>query len=342
MTQPSIFTRLLPLTLGAVLASSGCFVFVEDNGDPEPAPARGDVTFLWAFDGEPRCDNAGIKEVRVAITDGATTLYDAVETCEGGGLTIRDIDAGTHDIELEAFNFTGEPRYRSTFTIDVLANVTNDYGELNLAPVGGAPGEVEFLWSFLYPANAPETDCATAGVIDVDVEIFPAGSAEPVYGETFACSDDGARVSNLPAGDYELRLRAYGTFNDADLLLYDSGDVAFTVTADALTALGDVELPRDDANFADVDVNWALSDTCEALGVTDIAFNITRVGAAEPDDTFTAACDADTTELRTTFVPGDYVVEATATGESATYFGAATINTAPGETTEVDLNLVAQ
>lgn len=338
--------RLLTLasSITAALAlGSGCLI-VNDRDD------EGDIAFLWSFNGEPNCADAGVDSVVVTAYQGQTIRYEEQVDCVGGGLTIRDFTPGDYDIVLQGLASDDFLLFEGADVVTVVANRTTDMGVIELGrPVNNGPvGEVQFAWVFQYPLDDSfESNCDRAGVIEVDVLLTPA--ATNPGGETFSrsynCTDDGVRIEDLPVGEYDLTLAGFGLYNNADIDLFASETIRVVIIENDPDLVGDVRLLRIDENFADIDVNWLLpgNESCANLGITTIQFDIARAGSSVVDDSFTVNCDAAQTEVRENFVPGDYEIDATATGTGGTvYQGFFDANVQPGTTAEVDVPLAAQ
>lgn len=328
----------LSLIAAIAFASSGC-VFVHDQ-DPPPSNAPGDISFLWSFDGESRCSQAGVSEVDVqVVTPGGELVFGDTVACAGGGLTLTDFAPGSYELWIDAFSAGGAHLYTGEAPVTVQGGVVNDIGTVELAPTART-GSLGLYWSFLYPTDdSVVTDCATAGVEEVDLEVVPLDGQGDSYVETFACGDEGVLVEGLAEGRYRVSLLAFGRYQNMDLALYERELEAEVVAGDA-TDLGDVNLSRIFESFADIEVTWELGGgSCAALGVTDVEFSIRRVGSGIEDDHFTVECDR-TFALRQTFVPGSYLVEASAMGTSGSYTGATTLDIAPNSTAPAHVTLV--
>lgn len=328
------------------LASSGC-ILVHDH-DPAPSPPGnpnlpGDISFLWSFDGEQRCSRAGVDELDVqVVTLSGELVFGETVPCAGGGLTLTDFAPGNYEVWLDAFTSGNEHLYTGVAAVTVRGGLDNDIGVIELDPVAPPPpatGDLALYWTFLYPTNdSVVTDCATAGVTEVVLEVVPLAGGEG-YANTFACDDEGVIVEGLVSGDYTLSMVAYGRYQNMPIALYEK-EASLQIGADAVTDLGDVYLERVYESFADIEVTWTLAGgTCAELGVSDVEVSIRRLNGDLEDDHFTVECDR-TFALRQTFVPGSYVVEASAMGAAGTYVGAATLGVAPNTTAPADLELV--
>ena len=184
-----------------------------------------------------------------------------------------------------------------------------------------------------------ETACDVAGVEDVDVVLEGPGGEELT--ETFACTQDGAVFQNLAVGRWTIRLDAFGTYHAQELHLFGlSADVEIVDGREV--DLGDLALSRDEASFADIQVEWVFNaSTCAAEGLTTMQLAIKRSGLAEPEDVTTVTC-ADAVELRRTFVPGTYTITLGGVGTTATWTSTATLDLGPDTTAVVPLQLAPQ
>lgn len=329
------------LALSAFGLSSACIVA------PPPPDPYGDLSFDWSFNGEPSCDLAGVDEVDLTVLqDGVVVLVIEREPCVGGGLTLTDLREGRYEVVIDAFSRESVPLYAGSFSARVVGGEDTYAGVVDLDLVNEPPppppetGALGFFWGFLYPTDDTlQIDCAVAGVEEVDVFVTPYGAAGAAYDSTFLCEDEGVLVDNLPAGRYALRLMAYGRYHNADLLLYDTGDVMVDVFSGEPTELGDVAVSRIDESFADFDVAWTFAaSSCASTGVSQVSLSFTRFGFDAPEDTFAVDCSA-ASVLRRTFVPGSYTVTASAQGTSDDYVGSVIVDLAPDSVAQVDLVL---
>jgi hypothetical protein len=306
---------------------------------------KGAIAFYWDFDGEATCAGAGVAEVDIELVDASTStsVIERTEDCFGGGLVISDIDPGTYTFYIDAFDDSDAYLYAASVQVTVVAGQTLDLGVLDLDPVGMSSdmGVLSLDFGFLYPATMAETDCAVAGVYEVDVVIIDGPGGATVSRETIACNGNGVGVDlTLTPGEVQFYLEAYGEYDGSDVLLYDTADQSATVTADASNVLGLVELERVSDNFTDIRFTHTLpqGEDCASLGITDMSFTITRLvdNTELVDDMGTFSC-TDTFVLRETFVPGSYRIYLSATG----YIGTATASAAPSEVAMVNVDVVA-
>ncbi len=341
-----------PLAAVALLTLPGCFFYADQDREP-PAPVRGDISFDWSFNGEPDCGFAGVREIDVTVADsGGNPMFNTTELCVGGGLTLLDFLPGDYIIFVDAYGSRDERLYAGDADVFVNAGEENYAGVIDLfvaeAQGSAAPlppqsyvreGALAMYWSFIYPTDeSAVTACDYAGVVDVDVYVDPLFSGGESFAATFDCRDSGVLVDALVEGPYALRISAYGRYDGAAVLLFDSGDLEVTIGAGTTTDLGDVDLPRVDGNFSDLDVAWSSPyGSCSQLGIYDVYVEITRDGAL--DDSFVVDCNV-LHLLRTTFVPGEYTVTASGEGFDDDYFAAAYTDVAPGYLAPVNLELL--
>lgn len=335
--------RLSLLSLLALAPlGTGC-IYAYEERDP-----YGTIAFDWRFDGIANCNDAGVDEVDLVVLQGNEVVLTLErEPCVGGGLELSDIYEGTYEVVIDAFSRDSVLLYAGSFTIRVIGGRTNYAGVVNLSPVGAPPppppttGDIDLFWGFLYPTNSSLTfDCFRAGAELVEVYVTDVADTEPLYADVFDCDDEGVSVTNLPEGAYDVRLLAFGSYHNDDLLLYDSGDMRTLVHGDAITDLGDVPLARVDENFSDFDVAWTfVGDSCASTGVDTVEVAFTRLGESEPEDSFAADC-TEVNVVRPTFVPGSYTVEAFGAGNDGTdWVAAVTVDLPPGTVAQMDIVL---
>lgn len=332
----------LALLALALATSSACIV----HNPPPPEDPYGDIAFDWSFAGETDCSLAGVDEVDIAVfRAGELVLEVNEEPCVGGGLILTDILEGVYDVFVDAYDRNGQLLYAGEFNIRVRGGVTNDAGLVVLDLVGEPlpavrTGELAFFWSFLYPTdNNVVIDCADAGVAEVAVTVTPLGQSGEGFTDIRDCTEEGIAIAPLPEGRYELELLGLGLYHGDDVLLYDSGVLVVDVFADTVADLGDVALARVDESFSDFDVAWSfVEDTCASAGVSEVVLAFTRIGFVEPEDVFAVDCHA-ASVLRRTFVPGSYVVSATADGAGLTWVASTTVDLPPSSVGQVDLAL---
>ena len=313
--------------------------------DAPPAhDPNGHIAFNWSFAGETDCARANVNDVNVIITDantGEIVLDHEHEACTGGGLIFTDdFLEGPYQLDITAFDHNGVAEYSGTVVVNVVGGTTTDAGVVVLDAFGPPPpteGSLAFFWSFLYPTDSrSEINCAVAGVDVVDVTITPEGSAGEPFTQTSVCDEQnqGLTIDHLNAGRYTLRLQAFGTYNGAQIMLYDSQDIVLDVLAGATTDKGSIDLHRVDAAFSDFDVSWNFPDSSCGSSVHTVTLSFQRDGFTGPEDSFDVDCSA-AHVVRRTFVPGHYTV----TGVASTYGASVPVDLAPSSVAQVDLAL---
>ncbi|MCP4503104.1 MAG: hypothetical protein GY822_24470 [Deltaproteobacteria bacterium] len=327
-------------TCSALTFATGC-IFVTER----PASPQGDLSFLWSFDGEDRCTNAGVDEVVVKVENqSGSEVFNDTFTCTGGGLTIREFEAERHTVTLAAYSFDDEKLFEGSQSVTVESNLIVDMGTISLDRIvpDVVEGEVTLAWAFYYPSAALETGCARAGVDEVDVRLVPAAgnTTGQTFEQTYSCSDEGVAVT-LSEGAYLLTLDAYKSGTPDDLHIYESNELEVVIISDNALALGDVEMFRVEESFGDVEVDWSLPETCATLAVATIDFIVTRVSTDAEELTFSVNCDAANVERVNIFVPGSYVIQGGATGDTEDFLGVKTFTVEPNVINEVTVDLVS-
>ncbi len=300
----------------------------------------GALSLSWTFAGQ-NCTAASVDEVDVEILEdngnGLERVYYNTFGCADAPVTITDLDAGDYTVYVDGYTAAGD----WTYTLDTAATIdlgfTTPLGTVDLLPRSTG---VSFTWSFIYPTDAPESDCARAGADQVHVVLESTGGADGFSG-SYACDPDvgGLEISPLAPGGYTLQLTAETTYNAAPLELYSLGPQSVTVQNAMINNLGDLELPRVATNFANIDVSWTFdTGMCADIGGDgNVTVTFTRLidgGDDIVDETTTRPCDAGGT-LINTFVPGDYRVDVS----GGSYSGSVTIDAAPGVNTAAAVSL---
>lgn len=333
----SSLCRVLPLGSALLLGGAGCIIMEAPEAAPPPP---GDFTFSWSFAGETRCASAGVDEIGVQVLDPlGNTLYEDVLDCRGGGLVLTDFDAGSYELWLDAFNARGELLYQGEANVFVHPDMLNDIGVVELFRTY-REGALGLYWGFLYPTDRSDVyRCDVAGAFEVDVALVSLEGQGGDYAATFACDDEGILLNHLPAGAYELSLRAYGRFQGRDLPLYEKR-VEVVVEGDYTLELGDVMLERIYESFADVELTWGFAGgSCDQLGIRDVEFSLSRTSPFVEDDVFVVDCE-ESFVVRDTYVPGPYLIEARAFGSAGDFVGVVTLEIAPNTTEPIHVQLV--
>jgi hypothetical protein len=128
----SLFNTLALATAAALLP--GCFIAVEDDDDFDPPPvvARGDLSVVWTFDGYYDC--GPVDEVRVTLTDPDGVIYDDSRySCAVEGIIYEQVDEGWWTIDLIAVDRYGRVLYGGVADLFVNGNAFNEY-DIDLTP----------------------------------------------------------------------------------------------------------------------------------------------------------------------------------------------------------------
>jgi hypothetical protein len=331
--------RTAALVVVALACTPACII-----ATPAPDPV-GSFAFDWSFAGESDCAQAGVDTLDVIVSqDGVIALEDDAEPCFGGGLTIGELAAGPYDVDVVAYSRNNEPLYEVSFGVAVPdGHDVNNVGVVEFAPVGpiapqpAAEGTLGFFWDFLYPTDANIVeDCAFAGVDLVDVIVTPQGSEGEPFTETSVCdaAHQGLNIDNLNEGRYALRLVAHGSFDGADVVLYDTGDLVVEVLGGQTTDLGNIDMPRVAEGFSDFDISWVFADGSSCGANEQVTLTFQRDDIDVPDDSFAVDCSASSV-VRRTFVPGHYVV----TGVDGDFGATVPVDLAPNSVAQVNLAL---
>lgn len=333
----SRFARLLLLpALSLPLASiaTGCVIVGEDT--PPRHDPYGDIAFDWSFAGELTCDAASVAELDIVVLQQGVVIDQIFnEPCIGGGLVLSDYFEGLYEVEIDAFARNDALLFSGGFTARVNGGLTTDAGLITLQRFGNpiTPprqdryGDVGLFWSFAYPGAEPIINCDVAGVREIDLHLT--GPAGEQITETFNCrEDDGAFFIDLLEGRWTIDIEAFGTFHNADILLF-AGAADFTVTADRELDLGDIVLARHEPSFADIRVDWTFNGTsCGLEGIDDVTIAYHRAGLADPEEVLIVAC-AELSKTVSTFVPGTYTISLSAVGFHTDWFSSAVVDLAP-------------
>lgn len=179
--------RFLSVMVAAagVMSASGCVCVT--NGT-----ARGDVTFLWTFDGRTCAASPEVASVTIRVP-GEQLMNDGSYPCttQGvDGIKLTDFRPGTYSYSIEGRSNQGAVLYETSGTFVVNGDVTVN------AALRSSQGDVTFLWSFngnacaLVPnvsqvtlqipgealANGGVFPCTTAGVGGITLTRFRTGS----------------------------------------------------------------------------------------------------------------------------------------------------------------------
>ncbi|MCC6335425.1 MAG: hypothetical protein IT380_15720 [Myxococcales bacterium] len=212
----------LAVAAAAVMSGSGCVCV---------SGVRGDVSFLWTFNGKTCAQSPEVASVTLRIP-GQTLMNDGVYSCTNGGadgIKLLNFRPGAYSYEIEGRSNQGAVLYATsgTFTVDgdVLVN----------AALRSSGGDVTFFWTF----NGQS--CAMVpSVTQVTIQI--PGQTLPSSG-TFPCLNGGVNgivLVGIRDGAYTYAIQGR---NSAGAILYQltgnltvNGNV--TVNADLAVAPG--------------------------------------------------------------------------------------------------------
>jgi hypothetical protein len=213
----------------AVMSASGCVCVT--NG-----ATRGDVTFLWTFNGRSCAFVPNVTQVTIQIP-GQTLQNGGVYPCVTGGtagITLLNFRPGTYSYSIQGRNNAGAVLYEASGTFEVDGNVTVN---VDLVPSPNAPGAAAFTWRFPPSSFAQEPTCAqTEGPI---VRVLIRIDGDPV-GQEFDCSAGDRRANpttpgvvfpSLAAGTHTIDLAA----RDVNNFYYYRKLSSFTVVAGGTT-----------------------------------------------------------------------------------------------------------
>lgn len=172
--------------------------------------------------------------------------------------------------------------------------------------------------------------CAEAGVDNVEVRL---DNAHRSYADSYACTDGEAIVEGISSGNYELTVVG---LDESERETFSSKSRVVTIGAEKLNETSMVRLT---AKPADVEVAWRFANgrVCGANGVS-------RVEVALYDQAFYELarqrfdCDSGSGVIED-LIAGDYIVEAVAAGDEATYRGVSETKLKRGDHGLVDVEL---
>jgi hypothetical protein len=180
---------------------------------PPPPPATGDLALFWAFlypTDQPiiDCALAGVVDVDIALTGPAGEVITERFPCGDDGATFVNLGVGRWSMELDAFGFYRNQDlhlYAATVTVDVVADVETDLGDVPLARDDDNFADIQVEWGF----NA--SSCADAGIVDVAISIQRTGLDQPEDTTTVACEALSELRQTFVPGSYTIRVRGLGT-----------------------------------------------------------------------------------------------------------------------------------
>ncbi|MEW6432039.1 MAG: hypothetical protein AB1730_11080 [Myxococcota bacterium] len=213
----------------AVMSASGCVCVT--NG-----ASRGDVTFLWSFNGRQCALVPNVTQVTIQIP-GQTLQNGGVYPCvtQGtAGITLLNFRAGTYSYSIQGRNNAGAVLYEASGSFVVDGNVTVT---VDLAPSPNAPGAAAITWRFPPSSAAQQPTCNQAEGPIVAVLIRVDGDT---VGQEFNCADGDIRANpaipgvifpNLTVGTHTVDLAA----RDINNFYYYRKVSTFTVVAGGTT-----------------------------------------------------------------------------------------------------------
>jgi hypothetical protein len=234
--------RFLAALLCLAWLGTGCIYVDDPTPTPTPTPARGDVDFLWTFDGRP-CATVRDLVAGVRVTIPGSPLANTVDSpCNANGvdgLGLQNFAPGSYVFSLEAYNEDNQVVFSGSGNFTVDGDVTV---RVDLAPRGTANSFVYASWRF--PNNM---SCAQASVESVDVSID--GGAWMRLPCSVGSGGQVARSPALTPGQHTLQVVAVGfdgkpRYSDSD-----------TVTTAAYAAVS-VEFVFYAPSIGDVDFLW--------------------------------------------------------------------------------------
>lgn len=195
----------------AVMSASGCVCVTGGT-------SRGDVTFLWSFNGRQCALVPDVTQVTIQIP-GQTLenggIYPCV-TAGTAGITLLNFRAGTYSYAIQGRNNAGAVLYEASGSFTVNGNVTVN---VDLPPSSTAPGAAQFTWRFPPSSTAQQPTCGQAEGPIVSVLIRIDGDTQ---GQEFNCAAGDVRANpqatgvvfpNLTVGTHTIDLAARDTNN---------------------------------------------------------------------------------------------------------------------------------
>lgn len=296
------------------------------------------------------CAAAQVDDVQVVIMDtsGSTTaVFNDVTACLQGPASVVNLANGNYTVSLYALHYTNMVPSTLYLVENIPFTIANGQTlDLGVHTLTRQSSDLSVDWTFAVVGTpSPSTDCARAGVDDVQVVITANGAAQAIYNDVTPCLNGPAHITTLPAGDYSVSLYGLHYYSMVPYTLYQVTGIPFTLAAGQALPLGTQVLAIQAANFGNLNVSWSLPAgvTCQGLALPQGKLNVAiyRGTATTAEDSFLADCTAPNA-LRNTFVPGDWRVVVTATGANATYVGQLVQNVAPSQTVNLPVVLAHQ
>lgn len=221
MTAYSRYVPLLALT--ALMTTSGC-ICVTGGGGGGGGGARGNVTFLWTFQGRQCFEVPEVTSVAITIP-GQTLQNNGVFGCTNAGtagITLLDFRGTSYTYTIRGLNSVGQVVYESAGSFVVNGNVTVT---ADLQPTASATGSVYVTWSF--PAGSP-VNCSNLAAVDIEVNGAQWASKTCQEGAT----SPGVLIQGLTVGTNAITLLA----RDSNNFYYYRTDASFPVFAGGASA----------------------------------------------------------------------------------------------------------
>ena len=228
-----------PLFVLLSTALSGC-IFRADGSNSGAPQARGDITFLWSFDGKSCSQASDVQTVHLTVNGphGAEKLdADGQYNCNPAGvdgIRLLDFSPGTYTFTVDAWDATKKTIYTATGTVrvdgDAKVNVT-------LYSVN-EQGLVQVYWSF-GPTRQACKDAGIPGPEGVSKVSVRVDSRSP---QTFPCTDTSGNVPvegiavKLDPGTHVLQVEGIIVRGGADQTWY-SASPSVIVAAGQTTTL---------------------------------------------------------------------------------------------------------
>jgi hypothetical protein len=282
--------RLLSFASAAVLllSVSGCIVVTNPT-------SRGDVTFLWSFNGAICAVVPEVSQVTITIP-GQTLQNSGVYGCTNSGvagITLLNFAPGTYSYDIQGRNNVGAVIYAASGRFTVDGNVTVN---VNLQPNVSATSSVYVTWTFppngisgTQPASCAQT-VGPIGAVEVSIDGASPVAVTCAEGQT----SPGARFDNLLVGSHTIDLLARGP--DYGAPVGQSRDLYYFRKTSTLQVVAGTSASQQyalDWTVGGVAVKWSFNNgatqlNCAQAGVTTVYVNLRdSEGKFFPDTTGT-------------------------------------------------------
>jgi hypothetical protein len=222
----------MALAASALMSASGCICVT--NGGAQ----RGDVNFLWTFNGRQCALVPDVTQVSIQIP-GQTLQNGGIYNCVGqngvAGILLLDFRPGTYSYSMQGRNSAGAVLYEANGTFVVNGSITVN---VDMAPSSTAPGAAQITWRFPATQTVQMPTCGQAEGPIIKVLIRIDGDT---VGQEFDCSAGDLRANpqatgvvfpNLQVGTHTIDLAARDQYN----FYYYRKVANFTVIAGGTTA----------------------------------------------------------------------------------------------------------